>query len=95
MVKSMLMSILTAGIMIVGFTACSDDLELKDSNSTNNNENTEAVIPAEQSNDEMNVRVTNNVDGAVLSNFNDNSVGAALARRLSSTSRHTSHPGQW
>ena len=86
MVKSMLMSILTAGIMIVGFTACSDDLELTDSNSTNNNENTEAVIPAEQSNDEMNVRVTNNVDGAVLSNFNDNSVGAALARRLSSTS---------
>lgn len=86
MVKSMLMSILTAGIMIVGFTACSDDLELKDSNSTNNNENTEAVIPAEQSYDEMNVRVTNNVDGAVLSNFDENSVGAALARRLPATS---------
>ena len=86
MVQSMLMSILTVGTMIVGFTACSDDLELKGSNSTNENENTEAVIPAEQSYDEMNVRVTNNVDGAVLSNFDENSVGAALARRLPATS---------
>ena len=88
MVKQVFMSILTAGTITIGFTACSDELELKDNNSTMTNDNNEceAAIPAEQSYDEMTVRVTNNVDGAVLSNFEDNSVGAALARRLPVTS---------
>ena len=90
LVKQVLMSILTAATMTVGFTACSDDLaaDMKSHNNTmaGDNENSEAVIGAEQGYDEMTVRVTRNVDGAVMSNFDDNSVGAALARRLPVTS---------
>lgn len=88
MVKMMLMSILTAGTMTIVFTACSDDLDLRDTadNIMSDKEGADAIIPAEQTSDAMNVRVTTNVDGAVLSNFKDNSVGAALARRLPSTS---------
>ena len=89
LVKQVLMSILTAATIMIGFTACSDDLAAdmrNEINTSDENENCEAVTPAEQSYDEMSVRVTNNVDGAVLSNFEDNSVGAALARRLPVTS---------
>ena len=90
LVKTMFMSILTAGTMTIGFTACSDDLAV-DTKSNNNtvadaNEDCESVILSEQGYDEMTVRVTRSVDGAVMSNFDDNSVGAALARRLPATS---------
>ena len=88
LVKMMLMSILTAGTTTIVFTACSEDLDLKDGTSDMSMamENTQDVIPEEQTYDAMNVKVTTDIDGAVLSRFDDNSVGAALARRLPSTS---------
>ena len=88
MVKMMLMSILTAGTTTIVFTACSDELDLKDTTSSfsPDMENAPSAISEEQTYDAMNVRVTTNVDGAVMSRFGNNSVGAALARRLPSTS---------
>lgn len=82
MVNLMLMSIVTAAITI-SFTACSDDLDLKEAtNSMVNNNQEMSMVLDEQTNDAMGVSMTNGMQAAVLSNFDGNSMGAALVRRL-------------
>ena len=82
MVNLMLMSIVTAAITIT-FTACSDDLDLNEAtNSLVNNNQEMSMIVEEQTNDAMGVSMTNGMEAAVLSNFDNNSMGAALVRRL-------------
>ncbi|MBO5624358.1 MAG: hypothetical protein J5953_01030 [Prevotella sp.] len=82
MVNMVLMSIVTAALTL-NLTACSDDLDIQETPSSmviNNDD--KSVIPNEQTNDAMGVSVTNGMKAAVLSNFDGNSMGAALVRRL-------------
>lgn len=82
MVSLVLMSIVTAAITI-SLNSCSDDLELKEATtSIVNNDQEMSVKQSEQTNDAMGVRMTNGMEAAVLSNFEGNSMGAALVRRL-------------
>ena len=82
MVSLVLMSIVTAAITI-SLNSCSDDLELKEATtSIVNNDQEMSVKQSEQTNDAMSVRMTNGMEAAVLSNFEGNSMGAALVRRL-------------
>lgn len=87
MVNMVLMSIITAAILAVGVTACSDDMTIDENvNNTemSDNQYTIGERPSEPMNDVMNASVTANVPAAVLSNFDNNSMGAALARRMPS-----------
>lgn len=87
------MSILTAAVMTVGVTACSDDLTI-DENVNNaemsDNQFFKGDKPADPTSDVMSVSVKADVPTAVLSNFDENSMGAALARRMPSTSTSVS-----
>lgn len=82
MVNLMLMSIVTAAFTL-SLTACSDDYDLQEApNGMEINSENISVIPNEQTNDAMGVSVKNGMQAAVLSNFDGNSMGAALTRRL-------------
>ena len=93
LVQQVLMSILTAAVMTVGVTACSDDLTI-DENVNNaemsDNQFFKGDKPADPTSDVMSVSVKADVPTAVLSNFDENSMGAALARRMPSTSTSVS-----
>ena len=82
-----LMSIVTAAILAVGVTACSDDMTIDENVNNTEMSDNQYIIgekPSEPMNDVMNASVTANVPAAVLSNFDNNSMGAALARRMPS-----------
>lgn len=87
MVNMVLMSIVTAAILAVGVTACSDDMTIDENVNNTEMSDNQYIIgekPSEPMNDVMNASVTANVPAAVLSNFDNNSMGAALARRMPS-----------
>ena len=82
-----LMSIVTAAILAVGVTACSDDMTIDENVNNTEMSDNQYIIgekPSEPMNDVMNASITANVPAAVLSNFDNNSMGAALARRMPS-----------
>ena len=81
----MLMSIVTAAI-IISFTACTDDLNLMEATDiVNNNDQGLSVKQNEQFHDAMAVSVKDDMPAAVLSTFDNNSMGAALVRRMPTT----------
>lgn len=85
LVNLMLMSIVTAAI-IISFTACTDDLNLMEATDiVENNDPEMSVILSEQTNDAMGVSLPGDMQAAVLSNFDNNSMGAALVRRMPTT----------
>ena len=87
MVNMVLMSIVTAAILAVGVTACSDDMTIDENVNNTEMSDNQYIIgekPSEPMNDVMNASITANVPAAVLSNFDNNSMGAALARRMPS-----------
>lgn len=87
MVNMVLMSIVTAAILAVGVTACSDDMTIDENVNNTEMSDNQYIIgekPSEPMNDVMNASVTANIPAAVLSNFDNNSMGAALARRMPS-----------
>jgi fructose-specific component phosphotransferase system IIB-like protein len=93
LVQQMLMSILNAAILAVGLTACSDDMTLEENvNDTEMTDNQYFIgeKPDEPMNDVMYASVTANVPAAVLSSFDYNSMGAALARRMPSATASVS-----
>ena len=75
-------TMLLAATMMAGFSACSD-----------NNDNSDPPTPSgeasepyeEPTDDQLEVKVTADMPTAVLSQFDENSVGAALVKRLSQT----------
>ena len=90
LVNLMLMSIVTAAFTIV-FTACSDELDLKEAmNGVVNNDQEISVKPSVQTNDAMAVSVTDDMQAAVLSTFDGNSMGAAMVRRMPATTASVS-----
>jgi len=75
-------TMLLAATMMAGFSACSDNNDNSDSPTPSG----EASEPYEEpTTDQLEVKVTYDMPTAVLSSFNDNSVGAALIKRLSKT----------
>ena len=67
-----------AAVVSITMAGCSDD-------DLSNNANVNPVTPGEVQSDELKVMVTADVPTAVVSSFDDNSMGGALVRRLSKT----------
>ena len=86
MVQQVVMTILTAALVSSGITACSDDLDMIEMTvSPMTEELSDAEnIGDEQTSDAMAVSVTTDMPAAVLSKFDESSMGAALVRRLPS-----------
>ena len=73
---------LLAATMMAGFSACSDN----DDDNNNTTPSGETLDPYEEpTTDQLEVKVTADMPTAVLSQFDENSVGAALIKRLTQT----------
>ena len=73
-------AMLLAAAMMTGFTGCMDILD--NSDNPTSQQDGDGVEPTT---DQMKVRVRYNMPTAVLAQFDENSVGAALVKRLSQT----------
>lgn len=79
----MLAAILVCGASV--FTSCMNDTIDNPTPSQPEEEGEEFVIPEEPTTDQLEVKVTADMPTAVLSSFSDNSMGAALRKRVSKT----------